>query len=120
MAENGAREGVETTASGLQYEVLRPGEGATPAATEMVTIHYKGTLADGTQFDSSYDRGTPATFAVNGVIPGFSEGLQMMQPGSHYRFYIPGDLAYGMQGSQPMIEPMATLVFEVEMIEIGQ
>ena len=120
MVENGARDGVITTESGLQYEVLREGDGDVPGPADMVTIDYKGTLIDGTQFDSSYDRGEPATFAVNGVIPGFSEGLQLMAPGSHFKFYIPGDLGYGMQGSGDLIQPMSALIFEVEMREIGQ
>ena len=83
-----------------------------------MSIHYKGTLIDGTQFDSSYDRGQPATFGVSGVIPGFSEGLQLMTVGSHYRFVIPGDIGYGPNGSGPTIGPNATLIFEVEMLEI--
>lgn len=118
LAENGARDGVVTTESGLQYEVLREGDGARPGAGDRVTIHYRGTLIDGTQFDSSYDRGSPATFSVGGVIPGFSEALQLMPVGSQYRFYIPGDIGYGLQGSAPDIGPNATLIFEVELIEI--
>jgi FKBP-type peptidyl-prolyl cis-trans isomerase len=118
MAENGQREGVMTTASGLQYEVLRAGDGAMPGPTDQVTIHYKGTLIDGTQFDSSYDRGEPATFAVNGVISGFSEGLQLMPVGSQYKLFIPGNLGYGPQGAGADIGPNATLIFEVEMLEI--
>lgn len=119
LAENGAREGVTTTESGLQYEVLQEGSGERPGPTDQVTLHYKGTLIDGTQFDSSYDRGSPATFPVGGVIPGFSEGLQLMPVGSHYRFVIPGDLGYGAQGSGRNIGPNATLVFEVELLEIA-
>ena len=120
LAENGAKEGVVTTESGLQYEVLREGEGPTPAADSRVSIHYKGTLIDGTQFDSSYDRGEPAVFGVGGVIPGFSEALQLMPVGSQYRVSIPGDLAYGPQGSGPTIGPNATLIFEIELLEIVQ
>lgn len=120
LAENAQREGVETTASGLQYEVLRAGDGPSPGADDVVTLHYKGTLIDGTQFDSSYDRGAPATFSVNQVIPGFSEGLQLMEVGSQYRLYIPGDLGYGEQGSGPLIQPNATLIFEVELLEIAE
>ena len=118
MTENAKREGVQTTASGLQYEVLTPGAGPTPTEADRVTIHYKGTLVDGTQFDSSYDRGEPATFGVTGVIPGFSEGLRLMTVGSKYRFVIPGELAYGPAGSQGVIGPDATLIFEVELLEI--
>lgn len=120
LAENAAREGVTTTASGLQYEVLRAGDGPSPGPDDRVTIHYRGTLPDGTQFDSSYDRNEPATFAVSGVIPGFSEGLQLMQVGSQYRFVIPGDIAYGPAGSGGVIGPNQTLVFEVELLEIAQ
>ena len=118
LAENGAREGVTTTASGLQYEVMREGEGAQPGPTDQVTIHYRGTLLDGSEFDSSYERDQPATFSVTGVIPGFAEGLQLMELGSQYRFVIPGELAYGPAGSPPSIGPDATLVFEVELLEI--
>lgn len=118
LAENGAREGVVTTDSGLQYEVLREGDGASPGPGDRVTIHYRGTLIDGTEFDSSYGRGNPSTFGVGGVIPGFSEGLQQMSVGAHYRLYIPGDIGYGAQGNPPDIGPNATLIFEVELLEI--
>ena len=118
LAENGAKEGVTTTESGLQYEVLREGEGPTPTATDRVSIHYKGSLIDGKEFDSSYDRGEPAVFGVGGVIPGFSEALQLMGVGGHYRVVIPGDLAYGPNGSGPDIGPNATLIFEIELLEI--
>ena len=119
MAENAARDGVTATESGLQYEVLREGDGGTrPADGQNVTVHYKGSLVDGTEFDSSYERGEPATFNVNQVIPGFSEGLKLMDVGSHYKFHIPGNLGYGPQGSAPNIQPNATLIFEVELIEI--
>ncbi len=120
QAENAAIEGVTTTDSGLQYQVLRPGDGAQPSATDQVTIHYTGTLADGTQFDSSYDRGEPITLEVGNFISGFSEGLQLMEVGSQYRFVIPGEIGYGAQGSPPTIGPNATLVFEVELIDIAQ
>ncbi len=120
LAENATEDGVTVTESGLQYEILREGEGATPGETERVTIHYKGTLIDGTQFDSSYDGGTPATFGVNGVIPGFSEGLKLMNVGSQYRFTIPSDIGYGPNGSGQVIGPNAVLVFEVELLEIVQ
>lgn len=118
LAENGARVGVSTTESGLQYEVLEEGEGPTPSPEDRVTIHYRGTLIDGSEFDSSYD-GEPATFSVGGVIPGFSEGLQLMPVGSTYRFVIPSDLAYGPQGSGGAIGPDETLIFEVELLEIA-
>ena len=120
LAENAEKEGVTVTESGLQYEVISEGDGAHPAPEDQVTIHYKGTLIDGTQFDSSYDRGEPATFAVGGVIAGFSEGLQLMTVGSHYRFFIPGNLGYGPQGYAPDIGPNATLIFELELLEIVQ
>jgi FKBP-type peptidyl-prolyl cis-trans isomerase len=118
LAENAAREGVTTTESGLQYEVLQAGDGPTPGADDQVRIHYRGTLTDGTEFDSSYERGQPAVFGVGGVIPGFSEGLQLMEVGSSYRFVIPSDIAYGPQGSGGVIGPDATLIFEVELLEI--
>lgn len=120
LEENAAREGVVTTDSGLQYEVLEEGDGPRPGPTDQVRIHYRGTLVDGTEFDSSYERGEPAVFGVNAVIPGFSEGLQLMPVGSHYRFVIPSELAYGPAGSPPAIGPSATLVFEVEMLEIPE
>lgn len=119
MAENGAKEGVVTTDSGLQYEVLREGEGPNPTAEDRVVLHYKGTLLDGTEFDSSYG-GTPATFAVGRLIPGFTEALLLMNPGSHLRVYIPGELAYAEAGSPPVIGPNQTLVFEIEMLEIAE
>jgi len=117
LAKNGKKGGVKTTASGLQYEVLRAGKGKKPTATDSIKVHYKGTLIDGTKFDSSYDRGTPATFGVSGVIPGFSEGLQLMQEGAKYRLSIPSDLAYGPQGPAS-IGPNQALIFEVELIEV--
>ena len=118
LAENAASEGVAVTESGLQYEVIREGEGARPGPDDRVSIHYKGTLIDGTQFDSSYDRGEPAQFGVGGVIAGFSEGLQLMTVGSHYRLYIPSELGYGAQGTGANIGPNATLIFELELLEI--
>ncbi|MFV1988288.1 MAG: FKBP-type peptidyl-prolyl cis-trans isomerase [Gemmatimonadota bacterium] len=118
LAENGAKEGVTTTESGLQYEVLREGDGGNPTTADRVTVHYRGTLIDGTEFDSSYERDAPATFSVTGVISGFSEGLQLMTVGSQYRLVIPGDLAYGESGSPPKIGPNATLIFEIELLEI--
>jgi len=118
LAANGEKEGVITTESGLQYEVLREGDGASPTTADRVTIHYRGTLIDGTEFDSSYEREAPSTFGVTGVIAGFSEGLQLMTVCSQYRFFIPGDLAYGAGGSAPNIGPNATLIFEIELLEI--
>jgi FKBP-type peptidyl-prolyl cis-trans isomerase FkpA len=118
LARNATKEGVRVTESGLQYEVLREGDGARPGSEDRVSVHYKGTLIDGTQFDSSYDRGQPTTLAVNGFITGFSEGLQLMPVGSQYRFYIPSDLAYGPNGSGQNIGPNATLIFEVELLDI--
>jgi FKBP-type peptidyl-prolyl cis-trans isomerase FkpA len=119
LEKNKARAGVKTTASGLQYEVLKEGTGPTPKATDTVTVNYKGTLMDGTTFDSSYDRGQPATFVLNQVIPGWTEGVQLMKPGAKYKFYIPSSLAYGEQ-APPQIGPNAPLVFEVELLSIGQ
>lgn len=116
LADNKGKDGVKTTASGLQYKVITEGTGPRPKATSQVTVHYRGTLLDGKQFDSSYDRGQPATFALNQVIPGWTEGVQLMNVGSKYQFWIPGDLAYGPQGSPPTIPPNATLSFEVELI----
>jgi FKBP-type peptidyl-prolyl cis-trans isomerase len=118
LAENAEKEGVTTTESGLQYEVVEPGDGASPESDSQVTVHYRGTLTDGTEFDSSYGRGEPATFSISGVIPGFAEGLQLMSVGSTYRFYIPGDLAYGPSGSPPSIGPNELLIFEVELISV--
>ena len=120
LASNAEKDGVTTTASGLQYEILREGEagGAQPTITDQVSIHYRGTLIDGTEFDSSYSRGQPAQFGVTGVIPGFSEGLQLMTVGSHYRFVIPSEMAYGARGSGSDIGPNATLIFEIELLEI--
>lgn len=117
LAKNAKKSGVTTTDSGLQYEVVRAGKGKKPATTDSIKVHYKGTLIDGTKFDSSYDRGTPATFGVSGVIPGFSEGLQLMQEGSIYRLTIPSELAYGEQGPAS-IGPNQALIFEVELIEV--
>ena len=116
LIENAKRDGVVTTASGLQYEVLAQGSGASPKATDEVTVHYHGTLTDGRVFDSSVDRGQPATFPVNGVIPGWIEALQLMNVGSKYKLYIPSDLAYGERGAGQMIGPNSTLIFEVELI----
>ena len=118
LAENAKREEVTITSSGLQYEILVEGEGSSPKATDEVTVHYHGTLIDGSVFDSSVDRGQPATFPVNGVIPGWVEALQLMKPGSKYKLFIPSELAYGERGAGQMIGPNATLIFEVELISI--
>jgi len=119
LAENAKKDGVTVLESGLQYEVITAGTGNKPAATDNVTVHYKGTLIDGTVFDSSIERGQPATFPVNGVIPGWVEGLQLMTEGSKWKLHIPFNLAYGEQGAGGSIPPFATLVFEVELIKIG-
>lgn len=113
--------GVTSTPSGLQYKVITEGTGKKPTATDQVTVHYTGKLIDGRVFDSSVDRGQPATFALNGVIPGWTEGLQLMSEGSKYIFYIPSNLAYGEQGPPGSgIGPYATLIFEVELIKVGE
>jgi len=116
QAENGAREDVITTESGLQYEVLRAGDGAAPTTDNQVRLHYRGTLIDGTEFDSSYD-GDPAVFPAGGLISGFTEALLLMQVGSHYRIVIPSEIAYGPGGSGA-IPPNATLIFEIELLEV--
>ena len=118
LAENGQKEGVMTTESGLQYEVLRAADGPSPLATNEVEVHYEGKLLSGDIFDSSYQRGTPTSFPLNRVIRGWTEGLQLMQVGSKYRFYIPGDLAYGPNGSPPKIGPNEVLIFDVELLSI--
>lgn len=118
LDQNKARKEVKTTASGLQYEVLKEGSGEAPKPTDQVTVHYRGTLPDGTVFDSSYDRGEPATFPVNGVIPGWVEALQLMKPGSKYKIYLPPALAYGENGAGGDIGPNQALVFEVELISV--
>lgn len=119
LAENAERDDVMVTDSGLQYRVIEEGDGASPAAEDQVTVHYKGTLIDGTVFDSSYDRGEPASFALNQVIPGWTEGLQLMSEGGKYEFFIPSDLAYGDQGRPGPIGPNSTLIFEVELLEVS-
>ncbi|MDY6889981.1 MAG: FKBP-type peptidyl-prolyl cis-trans isomerase [Pseudomonadota bacterium] len=119
MAKNGAREGVVTTDSGLQYEVLTAGQGKSPKATDTVKVHYRGQLIDGTEFDSSYARNEPVSFPLDGVIPGWTEGLQLMQEGGKSRLVIPADLAYGPGGMGNAIGPNETLVFEVELLEVN-
>ena len=118
LTENGAREGVLTTPSGLQYEVLEAGAGASPGADDRVQVHYRGTLLDGTEFDSSYARGEPVVFGVGQVISGWTEVLQLMQVGSKYKLFIPSDLAYGAGGAGDLIGPNAALIFEVELLDI--
>ena len=118
LKENGSREGVKTTESGLQYEVIEEGNGAMPKAGDDVTVHYTGTLIDGTVFDSSVERGAPATFGVTQVIPGWVEALQMMKEGAKWRLFIPSNLAYGPNGAGGIIGPNATLIFDVELIKV--
>ncbi|MEZ5464564.1 MAG: FKBP-type peptidyl-prolyl cis-trans isomerase [Lysobacteraceae bacterium] len=118
LAANKGKAGVKTTASGLQYKVATEGKGAKPAATDTVKVHYTGTLLDGTKFDSSVDRGEPAQFALNQVIPGWTEGLQLMPVGSKFEFWIPSELAYGDRATPGPIGPNATLHFDVELLEI--
>lgn len=118
LADNGSRKEVTTTPSGLQYEVLEEGTGVQPAATDQVKVHYTGRLLDGTVFDSSVERGEPATFGVTQVIPGWVEALQMMHQGAKWRLYIPAKLAYGANGAGPTIGPNATLIFDVELLEV--
>jgi len=118
LEENKKKPGVKTTASGLQYKVVKEGTGAQPKATDMVTVNYRGTLIDGTEFDSSYKRGQPATFPVNGVIKGWTEALQLMKQGSKYQLFIPSNLAYGERGVGSDIAPNSTLIFEVELQEV--
>jgi FKBP-type peptidyl-prolyl cis-trans isomerase len=119
LAENFKKEGVQTTISGLQYEVIKAGKGKSPSETSKVTVHYHGTLLDGTVFDSSVERNSPATFGVNQVIPGWTEALQLMKEGAKYRLYIPQDLAYG-ETPHPggPIQPFMTLIFDVELLEV--
>lgn len=118
LAENAKKEGVKVTASGLQYRVITEGSGNKPAATSKVKVHYTGKLTDGTVFDSSVQRGEPIDFALNQVIAGWTEGVQLMTPGSKYEFFIPSDLAYGDRGAGNAIPPGATLIFEVELLEV--
>ncbi len=118
LAENKAREGVKVTESGLQYEVLQEGTGETPAASDTVVTHYRGTLIDGTEFDSSYKRDAPATFPVSGVIKGWTEALQLMKVGAKWKLFIPSELAYGARGAGSDIGPNQVLIFEIELLEI--
>ncbi|MCA1765243.1 MAG: FKBP-type peptidyl-prolyl cis-trans isomerase [Desulfobulbaceae bacterium] len=118
LTENKTREGVETTESGLQYEVLVEGDGPVPEETDTVKVHYRGTLIDGTEFDSSYERGEAAVFKVDSVIPGWTEALQLMKVGSKYKLFIPPDLAYGERQVSQEIGPNSTLIFDVELVGI--
>jgi len=119
FAENAKKEGVQTTDSGLQYKIIEQGDGDSPAQDERVTVHYRGRLLDGTEFDSSYERDQPATFNLNSVIAGWTEALQLMSEGGKWELYIPADLAYGPGGNGP-IPPNAALIFEVELLEVGE
>ena len=120
LDENKTKEGVTTLASGLQYKVITPGEGETPGLTDRVKCHYRGSLINGREFDSSYKRNEPAVFPVNGVIKGWTEALQLMKVGAKWMLYVPADLAYGDQGAGNVIEPGSTLIFEVELLEIQE
>jgi len=121
LAENRKKEGVKTTVSGLQYKVLAEGKGGSPKATDKVSVNYRGTLIDGTEFDSSYKRGEPAAFGLNQVIKGWTEGIQLMKAGGKYTFTIPSELAYGERGTPGgPIGPNAVLIFEVELLSIGE
>lgn len=118
LAENAGKDGVTTTASGLQYMIITAGEGEKPTASSSVTVHYKGTTLDGKEFDSSYSRNEPATFPLNRVIAGWTEGVQLMPIGAKYRFFIHPDLGYGAKGAGAAIGPNATLIFDVELLSI--
>jgi FKBP-type peptidyl-prolyl cis-trans isomerase len=118
LEENAKKEGVIQRGSGLQYKTLTDGIGPKPKHTDTVKVHYEGTLIDGTKFDSSYDRGQPISFPLNGVIAGWTEGVQLMATGATYEFYIPHDLAYGTRGAGGVIPPFATLIFKVELLGI--
>ena len=118
LEQNAKNDSVVQTESGLQYMVLKEGNGAKPGPTDMVTVHYTGKLIDGTVFDSSVERGEPATFPLNKVIPGWTEGLQLMSEGSQYRLFIPSELAYGEKGAGDQILPNSTLIFDVELIKV--
>ena len=118
LLENAKKEGVVTLPSGLQYKIIEEGTGKSPEPGDQVTVHYRGTLIDGTEFDSSYERGEPVTFPVGGVIPGWTEALQLMKEGAKWNLFIPPSLAYGEQGAGQVIGPNATLLFEVELISV--
>ncbi|WP_421865740.1 FKBP-type peptidyl-prolyl cis-trans isomerase [Motiliproteus sp.] len=118
LAENGAKDGVISTDSGLQYRVLKSGTGPSPTLQDRVRAHYRGTLIDGSEFDSSYARGEAASFPVNGLIPGWQEALQLMKVGDHWELYVPSGLAYGKRSPSPKIPSQSTLIFELELVEI--
>jgi FKBP-type peptidyl-prolyl cis-trans isomerase FklB len=120
LAENMKKDGIKTLPSGLQYKVIKAGDGKKPKLTDTVTAHYRGTLIDGTEFDSSYKRGKPANFLVSSVIPGWTEALQLMEEGAKWELFIPPNLAYGERGAGNMIGPNATLIFEIELISIQE
>ena len=120
LQENAQKEGVVTLPSGLQYAVIREGEGVSPEASDSVTVHYRGILLDGNEFDNSYSRNKPATFRLDRVIKGWTEGLQLMKPGGKYRLFVPPDLAYGTRGAGSQIGPNSTLIFEVELISVDR
>jgi FKBP-type peptidyl-prolyl cis-trans isomerase FklB len=120
LSENKKKEGVKTLLSGLQYKVIKAGTGKKPKSTDTVTVHYRGTLIDGTEFDSSYKRGQTVSFPVSGVIPGWTEGLQLMEEGAKWQLFIPSNLAYGERGTGGIIGPNATLIFEVELVSIQE
>lgn len=119
LADNAKKEGIKTTKSGLQYKVVKSGSGKTPKLNDRVTTHYRGTLIDGTEFDSSYKRNQPATFPVNGVIGGWTEALQLMKEGDKWQLFIPSDLAYGERGSGPDIGPNEVLIFDIELLKVN-
>ena len=120
LAENKKKEGVKTLPSGLQYKVIKAGIGKKPKSTDTVTVHYRGTLINGTEFDSSYKRGQPVSFPVSGVIPGWTEALQLMEEGAKWQLFIPSNIAYGERGAGGVIGPNATLIFEVELVSIQE
>jgi FKBP-type peptidyl-prolyl cis-trans isomerase FklB len=118
LTENGKKDGVVTLPSGLQYKIIKPGTGKKPGNKDKVTVHYRGTLVNGKEFDSSYKRNEPITFPVSGVIPGWTEALQMMQEGANWQLFIPAKLAYGERGAGSVIGPNATLIFDVELLKV--
>lgn len=120
LAENGKKSGIKTTSSGLQYEVLKSGDGTPPGPNDTVEVHYEGTLIDGSVFDSSRQRGKPIEFGVGGVIAGWTEALQLMKPGAHWKLYIPSELAYGEKGTPGPIGPNETLIFDVELLKVSK